>query len=397
MNKLSQFIIASAKRDKKNIKAIKTKDKLLTPDAFGQVDLSNLEPADNHDSGNNDSNIPSGGVIPDSGMNTDPGKSLSGVEQLWIGPASIASPTDVTLSKTISAVGDGIQLAVQIIKTPITNGQSESTVTLPAVAATDAKPQTGKYVCSVPIPISILAKNLAVGKTINVALDGIGEALSTTKVSQSPVISIYVKDNKTLTITNHQGYALDKTTSGNTGAFYDGQITSVNSYTKVQPIPQLANGTILFSGSVTDGEIKLTGVNDSWSNIADGILVYFSDKIPVGNNYAKLSDCVKFNNPLLINKEQLKKGNSIGLASKHPSAAVTLYTPAGKTWNSASLRAYQISPSDAIPSGFEGAITINSSSINLISGTFDFDGHGAPDSSAAYTGYSIVKVTAYTK
>ncbi|RHW46074.1 hypothetical protein DS832_06915 [Bombilactobacillus bombi] len=301
----------------KSIKSVKTKDKILLPDDNGQVDLSNLAPTDNHD---DDSNISGGGTIPDSGMNTDPGKSLSGVEQLWIGPASIASPTDVTLSKAISDVGDGIQLAVQIIKTPITNGQLEATVTLPAVASVDAKPQDGKYVCSVPIPISILAKNLAVGKTINVALDGIGEALSTTKVSQSPVISIYVKDNKTLTITNHQGYALDKTTSGNMGAFYDGQITSVNSYTKVQPVPQLPNGTILFSGAAKSGEIKLAGVNDSFNNVGDGIAIYFNSKtLYVDNNHkyhTLIEDIFTFSNPLLIAKADLLADKQLELKMK---------------------------------------------------------------------------------
>ncbi|RHW49731.1 hypothetical protein DS831_06095 [Bombilactobacillus bombi] len=213
--------------------------------------------------------------------------------------------------------------------------------------------------------------------------------------SKGDIVKDFPVDKKTQRILVPQDFFSNTNNSGDSDSG-SSSISKPTTPTK-PPVTVLPNGTILFEGAATDGEIKLAGVNDSWSNIADGILVYFSDKIPVGNNYAKLSDCVKFNNPLLINKEQLKKGNSIGLASKHPSADVMLYTPAGKTWNSASLRAYQISPSDAIPSGFEGAITINSSSINLISGTFDVDGHGAPDSSAAYTGYSIVKVTAYTK
>lgn len=309
--------------NRKSIKSVKTKDKILLPDAEGQVDLSNLSPNHDDNSGNNnndDTHDTGGETIPDSGLNIDPGTSLSEVEQLWKGTTNVGTATDITLSKEISAIGDGLQLQVQMFKTPITNGQSGSTSILQIVASNEAKPQAGKYVSSVPIPISILAKNLTVGKNINVVLDGIGEGLATTKVSQSPVISIYVKDNKTLTITNHQGYALDKTTNGNTGAFYDGQITSVNSYTKVQPVPQLPNGTILFSGAAKSGEIKLAGVNDSFNNVGDGIAIYFNPKtLYVDNNHkyhTLIEDIFTFSNPLLIAKADLLADKQLELKMK---------------------------------------------------------------------------------
>lgn len=393
MNQLTELAKAVIKHDYTNIKSVKTKGAILRPDKAGQIDLSNFA-EDNTDTPDNP-DVSGNGTIPDSGLNIDPGTSLSGVEQLWTGPASTVSDTEITLSKEISAIGDGLQLQLQIVKTPITGGEPGATSILPVVASNEAKPQAGKYVASVPIPISILAKNLAVGKTINCAIDGIGEALTTTKVSQSPVISIYVKDSKTLVVTNHQGFALDQKSGSNNGAFYDGQVTSANSFTKEKPVATLPNGSTLFTGSAKSGEVKLSGVTDSWSNIADGILVYFSnidleiDPLLVNDYeacYIKLADCTTFSNPLLITKEVLKKGNQITLSAKKPPLNVNAYyvkdnKPEGKA---------------EVENPENGLLTINSNSITFKSGSFESYGNG----DEAITGmgsYRVTKVTAYSK
>ena len=348
-----------------------------------QADLTNTSGNDNGNNGNN-SDDTGNGTIPDSGLNIDPGTSLSGVEQLWTGPASTVSDTEITLSKEISAIGDGIQLQLQIVKTPITGGKPGATSILPVVASNEAKPQEGKYVASVPIPISILAKNLVVGQTINCAIDGIGEALATTKVSQSPVISIYVKDSKTLVVTNHQGFALDQKSGSNNGAFYDGQVTSANSFTKEKPVATLPNGSTLFTGSAGNGEVKLSGVADSWSNIADGILVYFSDKISNDTYYVKSSDCINFDNPLLISKDLLKKGNTVTLPVKPPSKDVIIKYKLNddSKWDPSQI--YVSTP---------GLITINSNSISFKTVSINFSGNYIDPG----VGFSIVKVTAYSK
>ena len=348
-----------------------------------QADLTNTSGNDNGNNGNN-SDDTGNGTIPDSGLNIDPGTSLSGVEQLWTGPASTVSDTEITLSKEISVIGDGLQLQLQIVKTPITGGDPGATSILPVVASNEAKPQAGKYVASVPIPISILAKNLAVGKTINCAIDGIGEALATTKVSQSPVISIYVKDNKTLVVTNHQGFALDQKSGSNNGAFYDGQVTSANSFTKEKPVATLPNGSTLFTGSAGNGEVKLSGVADSWSNIADGILVYFSDKFSDVTYYVKSSDCINFDNPFLISKDLLKKGNTVTLPVKPPSKDVIIKHKLNddSKWDPSQI--YVSTP---------GLITINSNSISFKTVSINFSGNYSDPGA----GFSIVKVTAYSK
>ena len=392
-NDLSKLTKDFLKLNKAAVRSLKAKDKIYLPDEKGQVDLNGLFGTGSNDNGNN-SDDTGNGTIPDSGLNIDPGTSLSGVEQLWTGPASTVSDTEITLSKEISAIGDGLQLQLQIVKTPITGGKPGATSILPVVASNEAKPQEGKYVASVPIPISILAKNLAVGKTINCAIDGIGEALALTRVSQSPVISIYVKDSKTLVITNHQGFALDQKSGSNNGAFYDGQVTSANSFTKEKPVAMLPNGSTLFTGSAGDGEVKLSGVADSWSNIADGILVYFSEMIIdlmetkyTGDLYAKLADCTNFKNPLLITKDLLKKGNQITLAAKKSPIDVDMYYVKNNSiWNR-----------DTIEQSSNGLITINSNSINLKSGVFEFDGQQGGNQGFGTGKYQITKVTAYAK
>ena len=391
-NDLTKLTKDFLKLNKTAVRSLKAKDKIYLPDEKGQVDLNGLFGTGSNDNGNN-SDDTGNGTIPDSGLNIDPGTSLSGVEQLWTGPASTVSDTEITLSKEISAIGDGLQLQLQIVKTPITGGKPGATSILPVVASNEAKPQEGKYVASVPIPISILAKNLAVGKTINCAIDGIGEALATTKVSQSPVISIYVKDSKTLVVTNHQGFALDQKSGSNNGAFYDGQVTSANSFTKEKPVATLPNGSTLFTGSAKSGEVKLSGVTDSWSNIADGILVYFSDKI-IGSStnvhdtyYVKSGDCITFDNPLLISKDLLKKGNTVTLPVKQPST-----NPIQDYALSNNSKSNTSKINDSAP----GIITINSNSISFKTVYLFFVDTGN-EMNGAGSGFNIVKVTAYSK
>lgn len=390
-NDLSKLTKDFLKLNKTAVRSLKAKDKIYLPDEKGQVDLNGLFGTGSNDNGNN-SDDTGNGTIPDSGLNIDPGTSLSGVEQLWTGPASTVSDTEITLSKEISAIGDGLQLQLQIVKTPITGGKPGATSILPVVASNEAKPQEGKYVASVPIPISILAKNLAVGKTINCAIDGIGEALALTRVSQSPVISIYVKDSKTLVVTNHQGFALDQKSGSNNGAFYDGQVTSVNSFTKEKPVAMLPNGSTLFTGSAGDGEVKLSGVADSWSNIADGILVYFPDKIigTISANdpaqyYVNCSDCIAFDNPLLISKDLLKNGNAVELPTKK--------TPVNN------MKTYRLINGEegnltAMYFSDPGLININSNSINFKSSVFNFSGNLSLSGNYSCP---IVKITAYSK
>lgn len=317
INDLTKLTKDFLKLNKETVRSLKAKDKIYLPDEKGQVDLNGLFASDNtNDNNNNNSDDTGNGTIPDSGVNIDPGKSLSGVKKLWEGTTDVSNPVDVTLADTGIATGEGVQFQLQIIKTPVTNGQGGSTSVLPVVASTDTKPQEGKYVASVPIPISILTKDLVIGQTINVPLDGIGEGLATTKITKSPSVSFYIKNNNAITIKNNQGYALDKSGTGNNGAFYDVQIVVINSFTRAKPVQQLPNGSILYTGKVVEKtEIKLTNVADSFSNVGDGIIIEFSNiyytGVTVDFELGKFNVDKKFKIP----KDKLMAGTTFSIQS----------------------------------------------------------------------------------
>lgn len=395
INDLTKVTKEFLKLNKAAIRSVKAKDKIYLPDEAGQVDLNNL--FGNSGTDNPGTDNPGDSTIPDSGVNTDPGKNLIGTVQLWSGTTSTTSDTEITLSKDLLSIGDGIQLSLQIIKTPITNGTTSATSILPVVASNEDKPQTGKYVASVPIPISILAKNLVIGQTINCAIDGIGEALSTTKVSQSPRLSIAIKDSTTLVITNHQGFALDQKSGSNNGAFYDVQITSANSFTKAKPIQQLANGAVLFEGK-SSGEIALTNVSQNFSNVGDGIKIEFAPALEVVKDssttlYLSFHDLYPdIPNPLLLARSDLLEGKVFSWDAKAPRV---LY-PADKQGNVNSNVSYFYS---VVIKNNKVHLQIENTSINL---TYDpvkiqyYD----PDTNwndFGKTSMFITKITAYSK
>lgn len=336
------------------------------------------------DSSTNGDNGTSGDNIPDSGVNINPGDNLTKLEQLWSGTTDPTSTSEIVLTKDIATIGDGLQIKLNIFKKAITNGQTADTQqSLTPVASNEPKAQAGKYVLSVPYPISILAKNLVVGKTLNVALDGVGEALATTKVSQAMVMTISVKDSRTLAITCHQGYALDKTTSGNNGAFYTFQATYINSFTIAPKIAQMVNGTELFTGTAIGGEIKLKGVLDGFANVGDGIAVYFNKDFkcqraegdPYEEQSIPITSAFNITNPLILSKKDLIAGKVIPIKFKI------------KVGDSFSETEVQIIKKD------NSCLTINSQSLSLTNDSLMENSLGNPNWPSSL---SILKVTSVT-
>ena len=286
-----------------------------------QADLTNTSGNDNGNNGNNSDDTVNG-TVPDSGVNTDPGKYLIKTEALWQGTADIGKTTEITLSKELSTIGDGLRFLVNIIATPTKAGVKGEQYTLEPVADLENRAQQGKYVCNVPVPISILSKNLEVGKTINVSLDGIGEGLVTTKVTQAPSITIAIKDQTKLEITNNQGYALDKTGTGNTGAFYDIQLFLVTPFTKATKVTQIPSDFVFLDALVTEKtDIALGRVNDYFTNIGDGLIVEFGDLFYSSKNAVSFK-VGEFNIPqkLMIPRENLIPGYKISIFSTFKSS-----------------------------------------------------------------------------
>lgn len=315
-NDLSKLTKDFLKLNKTAVRSLKAKDKIYLPDEKGQVDLNGLFGTGSDDNGNN-SDDTGNGTIPDSGVNTDPGKYLIKTEALWQGTTDTSKTTEITLSKELSTIGDGLRFFVNIIATPTKAGVKGEQYTLEPVADLENKAQQGKYVCNVPVPISILSKNLEVGKTVNVSLDGIGEGLVTTKVTQTPSITIAINDQNKLEITNNQGYALDKTGTGNTGAFYDIQLFLVTRFTKTTKVSQIPSDFVFLDALVTKKtDIALGQVNDYFTNIGDGLMVEFGDLFYSSENAVSFKDG-EFNIPqkLIIPREKLIPGYKISIFS----------------------------------------------------------------------------------
>lgn len=390
INWLTKVARGTIKHDRFNVKTIKTGNKVLKPDAAGQLVLSSSGNNNDDNNGNGGNNGNNGNNVnpnypPDSGVNINPGDNLMKLEQLWSGTTDPTTTTEVVFTKDIANIGDGLQIKLNIFKKAVTNGLTADTQqSLTPVASTEPKAQAGKYVLNVPYPVSILAKNLVVGKTMNVTLDGVGEALETTKVSQAMVMSILVKDSRTLAITCHQGYALDKTTSGNNGAFYTFQATYINSFTIAPKIEQMVNGTELFTGAATNGEIKLKGVLDGFANVGDGIAVYFAKDFKFqrkeGDSYEErsipVSSAFNISNPMIILKPtDLVSGKVFPIKFK---------IKAGDPFETVAVQTIEKDNS---------SLTINFNSITLINDSLIFDTLGSQNWPSSL---KIVKVTSVT-
>lgn len=390
INWLTKVARGTIKHDRFNVKTIKTGNKVLKPDAAGQLVLSSSgnNNDDNNGNGGNNGNNVNPNYPPDSGVNINPGDNLTKLEQLWSGSTDPTTTTEVVLNKDMANIGDGLQIKLNILKKSVTNGQTADTQqSLTPVASTEPKTQAGKYVLSVPYPISILAKNLVVGKTLNVTLDGVGEAFATTKVSQSMTMSIAIKDSRTLAITCHQGYALDKTTSGNNGAFYTFQATYINSFTIAPKIEQMVNGTELFTGEAQSGEVKLKGVLDGFANVGDGIAVYFPEYYccQLSEHGSGTPAKIKFdqafnvNNPLILLKKDLIAGKVIPI--KFKMKARETIAPGE-----------EYSPIHAILKD-NSSLTINSNSLTLVNDSQIIDQQGNYSSAESF---KILKVETVT-
>lgn len=234
---------------------------------------------------------PVGPTVPDSGVNVDPGTSLTGLKQVWSGATKQNVEDKLTLdpsiNKNLDNVGDGLQFVFKIVKTPITNGTQGAPVDLMPIATTSTTPVSGSYVCSVPVPISIKKGSFVVGTTLTVKLDGIGEGLAGTTVVAAPELQLTLNNDGTISTKPIEGYSFDKLSEGNTGAYYDVVVTGVITYSVAAPVTPLANGTVLWSGSINgSGNIVLDPkLNADYSNVGSGITLTFGTKWSDGARY----------------------------------------------------------------------------------------------------------------
>ena len=244
--------------------------------------------------------------IPNSGVNIDPGLNYTKRVQLWSGRVpemtgrDDSSITKLDYSNTDSTI-QGLQFLIVMEKRVMTNGVlAEDYTELPLVSSLSNEPQAGKYVCTVPIPVSI--KNESFSKdsdTFEIPLSGIGEGLSVAKTALAPLVkisyTIYTtpKTNKSsisFVVNTTDGYALDSVSGKNNGAIYSPKIVFIRNYAVEKPSftdSELPNGTVLWQGwqaseptnvrstDVRGNTVQLSSVNSGFSNVGSGIKVHF--------------------------------------------------------------------------------------------------------------------------
>lgn len=244
--------------------------------------------------------------IPNSGVNIDPGLNYTKRVQLWSGRVPEMTGRDdssiknLKYSNTDSTI-QGLQFLIVMEKRVMTNGVlAEDYTELPLVSSLSNEPQAGKYVCTVPIPVSI--KNESFSKdsdTFEIPLSGIGEGLSVAKTALAPLVKISYtiqttpKTNKSsisFVVNTTDGYALDSVSGKNNGAIYSPKIVFIRNYAVEKPSftdSELPNGTVLWQGwqasesadvsssNVRGNTVQLSNVNSGFSNVGSGIKVHF--------------------------------------------------------------------------------------------------------------------------
>lgn len=367
-----------------------------------QADLTGNANSDNN-SGSNSNNNNAGDNNSDDNSNQtidiEPGENICGVELLWQGKTAIDKATDINLSKSVRDAGDGLSFFIKISQLPITKGITGSRTELPVVFSKENKPVKGNYVCSCPIPISILTANFSIGKTLEIPLDGIGEGFETTKITTTPKLLLTQTNDTTINVKSVQGYALDENSADNNGAFYDAEIFEVRSWNKNKATQQLISGTELFNGSSDGGEIVLTGVLDGFANIGSGILIYFSDyrMFAEQNNSnctsGPVTNVFNITNPLKISKKDLIINSKIPLNLKD-----NMYY----LWNDPPTRVL-IGKASSDDPNVGGYLTVNRNSITFentsnLRGTETTTGLPGADTSykSSSQSLSVLKITSYT-
>lgn len=290
--------------------------------------------------------------IPNSGVNIDPGLNYTKRVQLWSGRVpemtgrDDSSITKLDYSNTDSTI-QGLQFLIVMEKRVMTNGVlAEDYTELPLVSSLSNEPQAGKYVCTVPIPVSI--KNESFSKdsdTFEIPLSGIGEGLSVAKTALAPLVKISYtiqttpKTNKSsisFVVNTTDGYALDSVSGKNNGAIYSPKIVFIRNYAVEKPSftdSELPNGTVLWEGwqhgqmdsTAKANTVNLEKVNPGFSNVGSGIKIHFFTPYLLNSNpndsYAKVSPPIYDGSLSAYNK--FNGGHKAGSISYNP----TYYVP----------------------------------------------------------------------
>jgi len=359
LNNLTRFILASAKRDKKNIKTIKVGSKVIGPDDLGQANIGNIS---GWDDGDTTPDTPSAGADYYAGSLAD-GEITDRNLLAQVTSDAPNKSTKVTFVKDVGAkvnmVGDGITILGHISKVPMTKGVLGTATTLPLNYDLANNVKDGYFTTTSPYCIYIKQADIVVGKKLEIPINGVGEGLSGKNVKAAKLFLTFNADN-TVLIEHETGYDNDGDSAGATGANYDFIVDTMATFSTQNAVAQLPASVNLFSGS-SSGDIALSGISEFFENSMDGIELTLDNYIYEDSYNRIYSSDITSIRTVRIPKEYLINGNSISLNIKTKSnkkSQVTRLQLSQGTWNvTFSPYFYYMGSQNAI-------VTIGKSSIN---------------------------------
>lgn len=255
--------------------------------------------------------------------------SLTGRKLEWQGSTSVSGTTTAKftddLGTALNTAGDGLQFVPYMNKTLITRGVVGNSSLVPIQYDKDNKANSGNFVTTQYLPISINKKDLIKGNELVIIFDGIGESDKSATEFKSPELHIkYNSGDNSVDISQVSGYAYDNLTDTKTGERYDLGISMINSFYTQKPVAQLPASVVLFSGNA-NGVISLSGVDHYYSNTMNGLEITINPKTTGG--YVSYN-CTKLPSVIRIPKEQLVIGNKYYIPTNGMAeVASTLYDP----------------------------------------------------------------------
>lgn len=275
LNNLTRFILASAKRDKKNIKSIKVGNNIVGPDDKGQAVLDGI--SGNGDGGDSKPDVPTAGADYYAGSLAD--GEITERYLLYQRDESVAEQTEsqtVTLLRDVGTrfnmAGDGATFLVHLQRTAMDKGAKGAVTDMELNYDPSNVAKDGYFTTTSPYPVYIRASDLATKKTLAVPINGIGENLSGKNV-KAPQLNILFNGDGTLTFESVTGYDNDGDSTGATGADYEVVVDLIANFSVQSAVAQIPASVHLFSGSANH-EIALAGSSDFLDNLMDGIEIH---------------------------------------------------------------------------------------------------------------------------
>ena len=248
------------------------------------------------------------------GINYIPGLlddgTLTGRKVEWTGTTSASTVTTAKFSDdlgtTLNLAGDGLQFVPYMNKTLITRGVAGNSSLVPIQYDKDNKANSGNFVTTQYLPISINKKDLITGNDLVVIFDGIGENDESATELKSPELHIkYNSGDNSVDISQVSGYAYDNLTDTKTGEKYDLGVSMINTFYTQKPVAQLPPSVVLFSGNA-NGTITLSGTDNYYSNTMNGLEITMNTETTGGHvKYTAIGLPSVFKVP----KEELVIGN----------------------------------------------------------------------------------------